>query len=230
MKILRMIKKIRLALRWVSNAFPLKSDFGSCGSHCIIKYPIVGPKNNVFLEDHCKIRYGANFIMGSSERLFIKKYTVLAPNCTIITNSHVSTVTIPHILLGLSHVNDKSGDVIINEDVWIGANVTILAGVSIGRGAIVAAGSVVSRPIPPYALVAGAPAKILKRKFTIEQILKHESVLYPESERKSRQQLEEEEQLYFSDKKNFGLESGIDENARETLNNLCSKLEINIEY
>ena len=53
----------------------------------------------------------------------------------------------------------------IGNDVWIGANVIILPGVKIGDGAIVAAGAVVSKDVPPYSVVGGVPAKIIKYRF-----------------------------------------------------------------
>lgn len=61
---------------------------------------------------------------------------------------------------------------------WCGANVTILKGVTIGRGAIIAAGAVVTRDIPAYSIAAGVPAKVIKRKFTNQQIAKHENELF----------------------------------------------------
>lgn len=60
--------------------------------------------------------------------------------------------------------------VVIGNDVWIGADVKILSGVTIGDGAIVAAGTVVYNDVPPYAIVGGIPAKIIKYRFTREQI------------------------------------------------------------
>jgi acetyltransferase-like isoleucine patch superfamily enzyme len=58
----------------------------------------------------------------------------------------------------------------IGNDVWIGARTIILDGVSIGDGAIVAAGSVVSRDVPPYSIVGGVPAKIIRYRFEPDQI------------------------------------------------------------
>ncbi|WP_417171784.1 DapH/DapD/GlmU-related protein, partial [Alistipes putredinis] len=52
--------------------------------------------------------------------------------------------------------------ILVEDDVWIGHGATILAGVRIGQGAIVAAGAVVNKDVPPYAIVGGVPAKILK--------------------------------------------------------------------
>lgn len=92
-----------------------------------------------------------------------KKYTEFAANCTIVTNNHRSTVGIPQFILGASHVNDQSGDVIIEEDVWLGTGVTILSGVRLGRGCIVGANSLVTKDVPPYAVVVGTPAKIIKK-------------------------------------------------------------------
>ena len=72
--------------------------------------------------------------------------------------------------------NDQ--DVIIEGDNWIGMNTTILKGVTIGRGCIVAAGAVVNKSTQPYSIVGGVPAKILRMRFTEEQIKEHERILY----------------------------------------------------
>lgn len=66
----------------------------------------------------------------------------------------------------------SKGRIIIEDDVWIGTNVLVLSGVHIGRGAIIAAGAVVSKDIPPYSIVAGVPAKIIKYRFDHEVIQK----------------------------------------------------------
>ena len=54
------------------------------------------------------------------------------------------------------------GKIITEDEVWIGANVTILSGITIGKGVIVAAGSVVTKDVPPYSIVGGNPAKIIR--------------------------------------------------------------------
>ena len=58
----------------------------------------------------------------------------------------------------------ESGEIIIEDDVWIGAKATILKGVTIGRGAVIAVGSVVTKSIPANAIAAGVPAKVIKEE------------------------------------------------------------------
>jgi acetyltransferase-like isoleucine patch superfamily enzyme len=62
------------------------------------------------------------------------------------------------------------GDTIVGSDVWTTENCLILSGVKIGDGAIVAAGAVVTKDVPPYAIVGGNPAKLIRYRFTDEQI------------------------------------------------------------
>ena len=68
-------------------------------------------------------------------------------------------------------------DIVVEDDVWIGHGAIILTPARIGRGAIVAAGSVVTKDVPPYAIVGGVPAKLLRMRFTPEQIEEHERLL-----------------------------------------------------
>lgn len=71
-----------------------------------------------------------------------------------------------------SYADDYQHLVIIGNDVWIGSGSTIIAGVKIGDGAIIAAGAVVNRDVPPYAIVGGVPARIIRYRFNDEQISK----------------------------------------------------------
>lgn len=62
------------------------------------------------------------------------------------------------------------GDVRIGNDVWIGFGATILSGVCIGDGAVLGAGALVSQDVPPYGIVAGNPARLIRRRFDDETI------------------------------------------------------------
>lgn len=64
----------------------------------------------------------------------------------------------------------SKGAVIIEDEVWIGYGALILSGVTIGKGSIIAAGSVVTRDVPPYAIVGGNPAKIIRYRLPREVI------------------------------------------------------------
>jgi acetyltransferase-like isoleucine patch superfamily enzyme len=65
-----------------------------------------------------------------------------------------------------------NGDVIIGNDVWIASNVTIMSGVTIGDGAVIANNSHVVKNVEPYSIVGGNPAKLIRYRFTTEQIEK----------------------------------------------------------
>ena len=62
----------------------------------------------------------------------------------------------------------RGATAVIGNDVWIGANVVVLSGVTVGDGAVLAAGSVVTSDVPPYAIVGGAPAKVIKSRVPVD--------------------------------------------------------------
>lgn len=62
------------------------------------------------------------------------------------------------------------GDTVVGHDVWLGYSALVLPGVTIGHGAVVAAGSVVARDVPPYAVVAGNPARVVRSRFSEEDV------------------------------------------------------------
>lgn len=76
----------------------------------------------------------------------------------------------------ISSAWDNKGDIIIGNDVWIGYEAVILAGVHIGNGAIIGARSVVTKDVPPYSIVGGAPAKQIRKRFDAETIKQLEAL------------------------------------------------------
>ncbi len=112
-------------------------------------------------------------------KVTIGKYTSIASGLQAIGalhNSYIANYPLSNFFPkedhpGLNHGTSR-GDITIGSDVWIGVNVIVLSGVNIGDGAVVGAGSVVTRDVPPYSVVAGAPATVRKMRFSDEDITK----------------------------------------------------------
>ena len=225
MRLINKIKRLRMAIRWAIACTPLRSQFGYCAENAVFSYPMIiyNPKG-LFLYENTKLLQGSTIINTKKEKIIIKKNTEVAANSTFVTNNHVSTVSIPQFLLGQSHINDKSGDIIVEEDCWIRTGVIILAGVHVGRGSIIGAGSIVNKDIPPYAVVAGCPAKIIAAKFSISQIIKHEKALYSENERLSSEYLQSLFDTYYVGKKIYGKSENLDMLAMNTINMVKQEL------
>ena len=214
------VKKIKRAIEVF---FPTKRSIGGAGINSYIEFPVyMATPKMVFMEKDARLRQGAKLLNSGTDKILIKKYTVVGMNCMIITNNHTSTVGIPEILLGISGINDKHSDITIEEDVWVGSNVTILPGANLGRGCICGACSTITKPVPPYALVVGSPAKIVGVKFTIDQIIEHEKVLYTENERYSREYLERLFSEYYSGLKVYGVSTKFTQDNIERLQ-YCTK-------
>lgn len=177
---------------WSRNFRGMKrSRFGFIDDNVIISPPISGNLENVFI--YGKVGLGGHTILSTpNAKIIIKGNCAIAEHLAIHTGNHARLVG--KFVTDITEANKPQGydhDVIIERDVWIGCNVTILAGVHVGRGATIAAGAVVNKDIPPYCIAGGVPAKPIKFYWSIEQILEHESKLYPEKERFSREELEE---------------------------------------
>ena len=104
-------------------------------------------------------------------KLKIGKFVSIAQNVAFMLDAehytdHMSTYPFKvKMLKECSCEAFSKGDIIIDDDVWIGYGAIIMSGVHIGQGAIIAAGSVVTKNVPAYAIVGGVPAKIIKYRF-----------------------------------------------------------------
>lgn len=130
--------------------------------------------------------YGAPTVLeSSSAKLAIGRFTSIATDVVVLLGNHrtdtVSTYPFKtlrrywHTASQVTSDHTSKGDVVIGNDVWIGQGVTILSGVTVGDGAVLAAKSVVTKNVPPYAIVAGNPARFIRYRFdaqTIDQLLK----------------------------------------------------------
>lgn len=117
--------------------------------------------------------YGRLNVLNASHQrwLWIGHYCSIAYDVTFVVCSdhptnQISTYPFNVMSLGSQCYEAVSkGDIVVEDDVWIGHGATILSGVRIGQGAVVAAGAVVAKDVPPYAIVGGVPAKIIKYRF-----------------------------------------------------------------
>jgi virginiamycin A acetyltransferase len=107
----------------------------------------------------------------------IGKFCSIAGFCAIGLDSHpvdwISTSPKLYSLLNMTGdegYKEPKAYPVIGNDVWIGSHSIILRGIEIGNGAIIGAGSVVTKDVPPYAIFAGVPAKLIKYRFDIEII------------------------------------------------------------
>ena len=113
----------------------------------------------VHVLEHANI--GPHVLIGTYGRLTIGRYCILAAFCYIGGLNHRADRTdIPIALQGI----DSKGGVTIEDGAWIGAGAVVLDGVRIGAGAIVGAGAVVTRDVPPLAVVAGVPARVVRMR------------------------------------------------------------------
>lgn len=162
----------------------LKRRFGYVGKNVLIDLPIsFDNPANVFLYDNTHISSGS-CISTLNAKFIMKRYSGASNNLMVRTGNH--DMVVGKFYRTITDAEKRKGldkDVIVNEDVWIGCNVTLLSGIEIGRGAIIAAGAVVNKNVPPYSVAGGVPAKFIKFKWTVEQIIKHERMLYQENER-----------------------------------------------
>ena len=114
----------------------------------------------------------------------IGRYTMIANNVGIVGKLDHDFTEIGKPVRYAQWIGNREQDdvrresVTIGEDVWIGYGAIILSGVTIGRGAIIAAGTIVTKDIPAYQIVAGVPAKVIRNRFTPEEIERHEAIIY----------------------------------------------------
>jgi acetyltransferase-like isoleucine patch superfamily enzyme len=164
--------------------------FGYYGKNIAIIPPIhIDNPKNVYL-------YGDNGLNGASisatnAKFIMKAHSGAAEELRVSTGNHA--MMLGRFYRSITEKEKPTGydhDVVVENDVWIGRNVTLLSGVTIGRGCTIAAGAVVNKSTPPYAVIGGVPAKFIRFKWSIDEILQHEAILYPENERFSRDELE----------------------------------------
>lgn len=105
------------------------------------------------------------------ERVVIGNYCSIGPECVFMSGGehrYDGLSTYPfRAKLGLTENESVTrGPIVLEDDVWLGFRSMVMSGVTIGKGAVVAAGAVVTKDVPPYAIVGGVPAKVIKYRFS----------------------------------------------------------------
>jgi acetyltransferase-like isoleucine patch superfamily enzyme len=147
--------------------------------------------SNIHVGDNVSLGIRPNLIAAHST-IVIGNNVMFGPEVAIFGGNHRTTL-VGRFMCDITDAEKRPDDdlgVTIADDVWVGTRAIILDGVTIGRGVVVAAGAIVTKNVPPYAIAAGAPARVVKFRWDVETILKHEAVLYPAPERYLRADLE----------------------------------------
>lgn len=108
--------------------------------------------DNVGIAQNCFIQVRGKIIIGNN--------VILGPNVSIFSENHVFS----NIEMPISDQGETRKGVTIEDGVWIGTRAVILDGVKVGKNSIVAAGAIVNKDVPPFSIVGGIPAKVLKNR------------------------------------------------------------------
>lgn len=198
MSIIVRIKKIRQTMRLRADSF--RAKLHGFPNNCRVEKNCM--VRNVEMEEFChigensrvfatKIGFGSGISRDSiMDSVLMGRYTTLGPDVKVVTGQHpTSKIASTHPAfyssrgqMGFTYVDNTIFNetrfakdqykVVIGNDVWIGSYVRIMEGSTIGDGAVIAAGAVVTKDVPPYAIVGGVPAKIIKYRFDEETIQK----------------------------------------------------------
>ena len=140
--------------------------FTCCATGCFFKKNSISVGDFVFIGARAHVY--ANVTIGN--------FVMLASNVAIVGGDHrFDIVGVPIRFTGRDGMEELM--TIIEDDAWIGHGSIIMAGMRIGRGAIVTAGAVVTKDVPPYAIVGGVPAKLIRYRFSPEQQQEHDDYL-----------------------------------------------------
>jgi galactoside O-acetyltransferase len=117
-------------------------------------------KGKINIGDKFALNGNARIIADCGGRIMIGNSVMIGPNAVIRASNHCHN----DVTKDIWDQGQTGGQIIIGNDVWIGANVTIVSNVKIGSHSIVAAGSVVTKNFPDFSVIAGVPAKLIRRR------------------------------------------------------------------
>lgn len=155
----------------------LVGSLASCGKGVTIPFDCwVTSPETVHIGDDVSIG-GGTWLSAVNASIHIGNKVMMAPEVAIICGDH-HIGTIGRYMFDVKEkAPEDDQPVVVQDDVWIGFRAIVLKGVTLGRGSVVGAGSVVTRNVPPYAIVAGVPARVVGARFSDDQIREHERLL-----------------------------------------------------
>ena len=157
----------------------IKGAFESCGKNvrvgCGSSFSGI---ENVSMGDYSSLSVNTR-ILTTRAKVKIGNHVMLGAGLTIVSGNHRTDIIGKYMVdvKDEEKYPDDDLDVVIEDDVWAGVGVTILKGVTVGKGSIIAAGSLVTKDVPPYSIVGGVPARVIKMRFNPDEIKKHEAAL-----------------------------------------------------
>ncbi len=176
---------IKMAAPNKNKIFPIPNYNKLCFLKNLVKNPNIEIGDYTYYDDfenvdnfEKNIKYHFDFI---GDKLIIGKFCMIASDVKFIMNggNHLteSISAYPFAIFGNDWQNamdgknyPTKGDTIIGNDVWLGHNVTIMPGIKIGDGAIIATNTTVTKDVSPYSIIGGNPGKVIKKRFSEENI------------------------------------------------------------
>ncbi len=164
-----------LTNRIVTSAY--KKNMKKCGVNVTInKGTLFTGTTRMSFGNHIYVGPNCTFYSTSAD-LTINDYVTFGPGVVIMTGNHRTDKIGEYIY----NVKDKRPEddqpVTVESDVWIGANAVILKGVTVSKGCVIGAGAVVTKSTVPYGIYGGVPARLIKMRFTENEIEEHEKLL-----------------------------------------------------
>ena len=172
---LRHLRKILVAAKRVGYRIVVepfyRASFSSCGKGVRVAPRCYLPYENMIVGNNVAIGRGALFL-SSRAKIVIGDDVMFGPEVCIVSGDHrIDIPGRPMISVKDSEkLTENDMDVVFEGDNWIGNRATILKGVHVGYGSVIAAGAVVTKSVPPYSIVGGVPAKLIKKRFSESEI------------------------------------------------------------